>query len=169
MVVTLHSYRKESPFLFEKEKLRITTVLNNIDIHHVGSSAVLDLNGKNIIDILIGLDNFLQDVKGISSKLSKLGYVLKFIDKEKEWAYLSKFTDSSKCEYHVHLVWKNSKNYEDWFLFRNYLRKHKEERDNYAKLKEKWLMKSKRVAKVYAGLKTEYVQSVLDKARKEQS
>lgn len=167
MPVTLHPYRKDFPLLFEKEKLRITSVLKNIDIHHVGSSAVPGLFGKNIVDILIGLRDFDQEVEEIANKITQLGYEYRFIVKEKKWAYLKNKTTSSECYFHVHLVQKNSRDYQDWFLFRDYLRKHPEEREKYAKLKPNWLKKSKGVGLVYAGLKTEYVQSVLNKARKE--
>jgi len=167
MPVTLHPYNKDFPLLFEKEKLRITSVLKNIDIHHVSSSAVSGLFGKNIVDILIGLENFHRDVNEVANTLTKLDYVYKFIVKEKEWAYLSNKTTSSKCFFHIHLVNKKSKNYKDWFLFRNYLRKHQEEKERYAKLKPKWLRESKGVGLAYAGLKTKYIKSVLDKTRKE--
>ncbi|PIX73845.1 hypothetical protein COZ39_01515 [Candidatus Roizmanbacteria bacterium CG_4_10_14_3_um_filter_33_21] len=167
MSVTLHLYNKDFPLLFEKEKLRITSVLKNIDIHHVGSSAVSGLFGKNIVDILIGLENFEKEVEEIASKIIQLGYKYRFNVKEKKWAYLKNKTTSSKCYFHIHLVQKNSKDYQDWFLFRDYLRKYQKERNKYAKLKPIWLKKSKGIGLVYAGLKTKYVQSVLEKARKD--
>ena len=169
MPVTLHPYKKDFPRLFEKEKLRITFILKDIDIHHVGSSSVPGLFGKNIVDILIGLKNFHQEVERVANKLTQLGYTYKFIVKEKKWAYLSDKVTFPKCYFHIHLVQKNSKNYQEWFLFRDYLRKHPEEREKYAKLKSMWLIKSKGVGLVYADLKTKYVKSVLDKARREQS
>lgn len=168
MSVTLHSSRKDLFKLFQKEKERILRSIPSIkDIHHVGSSAVPDLGGKNIIDILIGLAIY-EGLGEITKKFEKLGYITKWINYKKEWTYLSnKLQNATEGDFHIHIIRKGSKYYKDWFLFRNYLISHSDERERYEKLKPVWLKKSKGVGMVYAGLKTEYIKSVLEKAKQE--
>ncbi len=167
MSVSLHKYSNNLPLLFENEKDRISSSLGILDIHHVGSSAVPGLAGKNVIDILIGLDNFETDVENTASKLNKLGYISKFIDKKSEWAFLHNKEETSQGDFHIHIIRKGSKDYEDWFLFRDYLRLHSEEAKMYSDLKSKWLEQSGGNGEKYAGLKTDYIYSVIQKAREE--
>ncbi len=135
MPVILFPYRDDLPILFEKEKQRILHAVPFIkNIHHVGSSAVPGLSGKNIVDILIGLDNF-ADWKRLKPELEKLGYINKFTVQEKQWAYFSsKLHGATQGDFHIHVLVKDSEDYRNWLIFRDYLRIHKEERDQYAKL-----------------------------------
>ena len=167
MSVSLHPYRSDLPQLYEKEKNRISLAFSNIDIHHVGSSSIPGLSGKNIVDILIGLEKFDEELNEVLKKFNELGYITGFIEKEKKWAYLKNKENCSEGDFHIHVVQKNTSSYEHWFLFRNYLRNHPEERDVYAELKKQWLIQSKGVGMDFANLKTKYVHSVLEKIKKE--
>jgi GrpB-like predicted nucleotidyltransferase (UPF0157 family) len=65
----------EWPFLFEKEKVRLQSVLANIPrgIEHFGSTAISGLPAKPIIDILIGVLP-LTDWAQCKQPLESLGY-----------------------------------------------------------------------------------------------
>jgi len=167
MPTTLHPYRTDLPHLFEMEKGRICTVLKHKDIHHVGSSSIPGLYGKNIVDILIGLEKFDEELDEVLKKLNKLGYITGFIEKEKKWAYLKNKENCSEGDFHIHVVQKNTSSYKHWFLFRDYLLSHSEEREICAQLKKQWLTQSKGVGMAYAKLKTKYIHSILEKAGKE--
>ncbi|NTU74232.1 GrpB family protein, partial [Candidatus Roizmanbacteria bacterium] len=153
---------------YKKEKERITRAIQRItDIHHVGSSAVPDLDGKNIIDIVIGVYPY-EHIEDLTKELEKLGYITKWIYYDREWTYLStKRHDATEGDFHIHILRKGSKNYQNWLLFRDYLREHENEKDRYAKLKPLWLASSKGVGMTYAQLKTDYINEVLKKAREE--
>lgn len=45
---------------FEKEKQHLLLTLGKVQIEHIGSTAVLGLGAKPIIDIMVGLPNFAQ-------------------------------------------------------------------------------------------------------------
>ena len=65
----------EWKFLFAGEQERLFEALGErmIDIHHIGSAAVLGLDAKPIIDITVGL----ADLAGVSDcvpRLEKAGY-----------------------------------------------------------------------------------------------
>ena len=89
MPVTLHLYKDNLPEFFQKEKERICHSIPSIkDIHHIGSSTVPGLGGKNVIDILIGLTEY-KDLEKLTKEFEKLDYIIKWIDYKKEWTYLS--------------------------------------------------------------------------------
>ena len=55
-----------------KQKLQIA-LGENIDIHHVGSTAIPNIVGKNIIDILVGAENKTQ-FEELYQKITNLGF-----------------------------------------------------------------------------------------------
>jgi GrpB-like predicted nucleotidyltransferase (UPF0157 family) len=69
-------YHKIFPQLFLKEKKRITGSLGmSAVIEHIGSTAVLGLGGKGIIDMAIPVDK--RDMDSASQQLQNLGYELR--------------------------------------------------------------------------------------------
>jgi GrpB-like predicted nucleotidyltransferase (UPF0157 family) len=166
MTIRLFTYNKNAPELYEAEVKKIKNNMKIDDIHHVGSTAVPGLFGKNVIDILIGLDKYKKEVKEMTLKLEGLGYTTKFISGERKWAFLFRIVPEAES-YQIHLVQKDDEEYMAWFLFRDYLRAHKDEQKIYTELKKSWLAESKADGEVYAGLKTNYVREVVKKAKKE--
>ena len=117
------------------------------------------------MDIFIGLTEY-KDLEGLTEELEKLGYITKWIDYKKKWTYLStKIHGATEGDFHIHILEKGSKDYTGMILFRDYLRAHEEEKETYAKLKPTWARESQGISKVYADLKTGYIQTVLKKAK----
>ena len=66
-------YSEIFPELFQKEKDRITVQLKPLCIiEHIGSTAIVGLGGKGIIDIGIATNK--EDMEIVSRHLQKLGY-----------------------------------------------------------------------------------------------
>lgn len=161
MELKINPYNKKVKEKFKKEKNRISKLVSNIEIHHIGSTAVSGLNGKGIIDILIGIDNWKQ-VGGIIDNLKKLGFS-HIHPKEKGRIFLSKDTSLSLNNIHIHITVKQSRVYKDLLFFRDYLRKNKKEAKNYYNLKLKWLGKSSANREKYQKLKSKYINRILKK------
>ena len=125
MELKINPYDKKVKEKFRKEKNRIFKVIGNFEIHHIGSTAVPNLGGKGIIDILIGIDSW-EQTDEVVSKLKKLGF-LHIHSKEKGRIFLSKDTSLSLNNIHIHIAIKRSKAYRDSLFFRDYLRKNKKE------------------------------------------
>ncbi len=159
-----HSYNKNYPELFEKEKDKILAVIPDCEVYHIGSTAVRGLDGKGIIDIMVAIENW-DKTKKIVSRLKDLGY-LHIHPKENERIFLSKDRSLSLDNIHIHIVKKHSKQYKELLAFRDYLRTNKEEAERYSRLKSEWLKESGDERDKYRKLKSEYIEKVLVKLSK---
>ncbi|WP_159099291.1 MULTISPECIES: GrpB family protein [Aquimarina] len=155
-----------------KEALRNT----EITIEHVGSTAVKDLAAKPIIDIDIVYGKNVA-FETIQRGLEELGYYHNGDQgiKERE-AFKRKKTDTKHTildfiTHHLYVCPLHSKELQRHLMFRDYLIKNANEREAYQKIKLEIAKKANQDQKVYAKLKEtmakEFIESVLKKAREE--
>jgi len=147
---------------FNQEKLCLGRVLEGdfICIEHIGSTAVPDMTGKPIIDILVGVLNF-PLTKAIIQNLEHIGY--EYMEKASVIgrAYFVKRTGQP---YNVHVVefekeiWKNN------LLLRNYLISHKDSAQKYAQLKKKIVGQGVDTLLKYSALKADFIEELLQDA-----
>jgi len=149
---------------FEREKGKISKVIKNIEIHHIGSTAVPGLGGKGMIDIMLGINSW-KDLDNIVKKLKSIGF--KHIHpKEGGRVFLSKIGTTKLGDTHIHIVKKRGKVYKDLLSFRDHLIIDKEEARRYFNLKLKWLKEFERDRKKYTKEKVNYVKDVLKRVSK---
>ena len=151
---------------FEKEKQKIFKTLEdkNIEIHHIGSTAISGLGGKGIIDIMLAIDNW-KNLDDIVKELKSIGF--KHIHpKEGGRVFLSKIGETKLGDTHIHIVKKDGKQYKDLLFFRNYLKNHKKETEKYFNLKLKWSKEFKADRKKYTKGKISYIKEILKKSHK---
>lgn len=132
------TYSKIFPELFQKEKERISPSLKDaLAIEHVGSTAVPGLGGKGIIDIAIVVSKANMD--SISKELQRLGYEYRpsFSTPSRFYfiIYLPDPEEESR-RYHIHLTYPENNEWKELIGFRDYLRHHPEELQEYAELKK---------------------------------
>ena len=124
------------PFLYESEAKKITEALqsNCLDIDHIGSTSVLELAAKPIIDIIV----VLKEPKEAIQPLQSLGYHYKvnttsplgiILIKKQKQRFISTFCDEDHPQIQLSL------------MFRNYLREHSEERKSLWGIKANLLTK----------------------------
>ena len=160
--LVFYPYSKDFPKKFEKIKNKIMKVLgNNIDIHHIGSTAVPGLEGKGIIDILIGVNNW-REGRSIVNKLQKIGFT-HIHERERGRIFLSNKKVSKYGDIHIHIVRKRTKQYRKFLEFRDYLIKNKKAREEYIKEKKRILKQVGNDRVAYKMLKSIYIKSVLKK------
>lgn len=121
---------------FQKIRLYLEKTLKNniIAIEHVGSTSVEGLSAKPIIDIDVVIKNYdyFEDVK---SRLESLGYHhegdLGIKNRE-----AFKYTEKKEfMTHHLYVCTQNSGELKRHIAFRDYLRKHKGDRDKYSEIK----------------------------------
>jgi len=166
--VIIKPYDSKLPEYFERERrFLIENLGKEFEINHVGSSAVPGLGGKNFVDIQLLAPNKRVANKTVK-ELESIGYIH---DKDAGDEYRIFFSRDhlygKKVHIHLHLMWKTSNKYKDYLMFRDYLRKHKEEAKRYYSLKKIWAKKAGSVGKKFTEMKTGYVKEVLKKAKKE--
>ncbi len=163
--VKLVLYNKEWAKWFINEKSKLKDCFKKAIIEHFGSTAIPDLPAKPVIDIIVGLDDINDiDYAGIKS----IGYEYKqaFEDLSPERRFFVKYTDQ-KISHQLHIVETNTCYWWQKLIFRDYLLAHPQAATEYFHLKEELAAKYPYKRSVYAGEKTDYIQTVIKKARVE--
>ena len=167
--VTIKPYDSKMPDYFKREKGFLNKNLGNgFEIQHVGSSAVPGLGGKNVLDIQLLAPNKSVAKKTVK-KLESVGYVQNKDagDEYRIFFNRNRSFDDRKIHIHLHLMWKTADKYKEQLMFMDYLREHPEEAERYFSLKKVLARKAGDKREKYTEAKTDYIKSVLEKARKE--
>ena len=169
LAVKILPYNNRAPKIFEDiRRFLCETIPYEINVEHIGSTAVPGLGGKGIIDILI---------------ITKRKYMWKIFELLKSKGYKSNpntgnpperlFVSgpykygSKELHIHIHITFYGSQEHKDKLLFRDYLRQHPEETKKYYELKKQWSLEAGSDASKYTKLKTSYITRILEKARRE--
>ncbi len=151
------------PNLFQDEKNRLEKFLEkDVLIEHVGSISVLGLGGKGIIDIAIAVDDK-NDLLNVSSKLIQAGYYFDPDDGTNERLFYGRVV-SDERRYHIHLTFKDSKDWKEMLVFRNYLQTHPDDLKKYADIKKQAVELSNQDKKIYMKIKNPVISDILKKA-----
>jgi GrpB-like predicted nucleotidyltransferase (UPF0157 family) len=160
--VIIVDYDPQWRTLYEKEKAFVRRVLEHriCAFEHVGSTAVPKLGGKNIIDIMAGV-NSVDEANQCISPLESVGYkdVTPQPDNT-EWYYcLGK--GSHSVGYHLHLVKFNSEHWKKHIVFRDFLRKNPQIAQAYFNLKKRLAIKYGTDRLGYTEAKSAFIESIL--------
>jgi GrpB-like predicted nucleotidyltransferase (UPF0157 family) len=147
--------------MFEHERDRILTVLGYkvAAIEHIGSTAVVGLGAKPIIDIMIGL-RALANAEPCISGLTSIGYNYR---PENEHVFPERrFFD--RPSYHLHMVVVSSDFWRWHIVFRDYLRIRPEKAREYLELKKELASKYQVDREGYTSAKTRFIVAALEEA-----
>ena len=102
MSVTIKKYSSKLIERFSQEKCRLSKFLpNDIKIEHVGSSSI-PIDGKNIIDILVGVPKH-EDMISVKNILMKNGY-FEGTDSHEDRIFLaSTAKETGEGDFHIHI------------------------------------------------------------------
>ncbi len=133
--VEVLDYQTEWPLLFEKEKKILHQLFqeNSHVVFHIGSTAVLGLAEKPIIDLMPVVYS-LHQVDTLNEEMEQLGYVLKGENGLPGRRYFEKGGDYRT--HHVHLFQIGNQEIIRHLAFRDYLRAHPKEAQRYGQLKK---------------------------------
>lgn len=177
--ITVVPYNPEWPHLFEIEKQIISKALGSLNpvIEHIGSTSVVGLGAKPIIDIMVGLSaenlldlavtpmrsagycyiQYYEDVLAYRRYFIKMdGYSGEYYRQKSERPNRALFPST----HHIHIVTKNSEFWYRHLFFRDYLREHPEEREAYYQLKLKLSEKKWDDRNDYTDAKSEFIQRI---------
>ncbi len=164
-------YDPQWPILYEEEKDRILGLIGRlvVAIEHIGSTAVPGLGAKPIIDIMVAVHR-LADAEECVEPLRSIGYeyVPEYNDIIPERRYFHKGPAEART-HHLHVVELASDFWERHLLFRDFLRTHPEEAEQYYDLKKELATHYRSDREAYTEAKTAFIESVVDKARTEET
>lgn len=158
MKVTLEKYNPKWKILFEVEREKLFSVLGSdgIKIEHIGSTSIVDLYSKPVIDIMIGVEEE-EQLDSYLDKIISLGYVyvqkyeilmpfrryfFKLKDPDVKLPRIIGFHDHDVNKgnhedcFHIHMVKIDSDFWINQLLFRDYLRVNINAKQEYENLKK---------------------------------
>ncbi len=168
----LQDYREDYKEIYEKEKQNLLDIYKDriYQIDHVGSTSIIGIKSKPIIDILIQT-NDLDDFKEYTeANVESETYTVK---KEPTMGgdYLIRKEEDGKVKAFIHVYQTGDMNGITSIMFRDYLNSHEDERKRYEDLKmelyEKYKDDSNRHNYTYG--KDEYIKGVIAKALEERN
>lgn len=156
-------YNSEYQAFFTSERKKINKALGSIaKIEHVGSTAIPDLGGKGILDIVVGVSK--SKISEAKKKLEKAGY--EFREKasypERLFFRIDYPCKNRKRRVHIHLTKFNGQNWKEIIGFRDYLLKHPEAVEQYDKTKKEGVKKALGDGEKYRKYKEEFIQNILE-------
>jgi len=169
LAVRILPYDSKAPEIFEEIRRFICDVIPyQVEVEHIGSTAVPGLGGKGIIDILIiTKKEYMQSIVEI---LESKGYKYNpqgGTPPERLFVSGPYKYHGKELHIHIHITFFGSKEHRDKLLFRDYLRKHPDEAKRYYELKKQWSKEAGPDGSKYTELKTQYIEEILEKAKKE--
>ena len=164
MVKIVRQNYRSNQNLFNKTKTKLKNIIKvDCIVSSVGSTAIPNISGKNIIDILIGVLNT-TDLITACNNLVNNGYYLGK-DKGKKYQFLaSRKEETTEGDIHLHVAVINTKRYNDFLLLKNYLLNNPTVANNYSNYKKELAKKVDR--KDYRKIKSDYVSNLIIEARK---
>lgn len=165
--VYLASYNPEWPSLFIQLKNRIQVALkdNVLLLEHVGSTSVPGLSAKPIIDIVLAVADSSDEASYVDC-LEQEGFKLRI--REPDW-YQHRMLKFSDPDANLHVFSAGCEEIERMLLFRDWLREHADERLHYEQKKQELATRTWQYTQNYADAKSEVVQEILVRARRNQT
>ena len=150
------------PELFEREKTRISSQLKmGHHIEHIGSTAIPGMGGKGIIDIAIAVQK--EDMQTSSDLLQDLGYEFRSnFSTSDRFYFVGNLEDPEEGtrRYHIHLTYLENPEWKKLIQFRDYLKCHPNEAQEYAEIKKKAAKEANQDGIKYREMKETIIQRI---------
>ncbi|MDR6881428.1 GrpB family protein [Bacillus sp. 3255] len=163
--VTIQEYTPKWLEAYEQEHKEIRLALQDkaVSIEHIGSTSVVGLPAKPILDIAVGV-NRLHEADSWIEPLSKLGY--EYVPKP-EFPNRRFFRKGEwrKGTHHLHVYEVSGVEWAHNLLFRDYLRTHPDKLLEYANLKKQLASLYSEDRALYTEMKAPFIQSVIELAK----
>ncbi len=162
--IQIDDYNPEWPALFEREAVRIRAALGDrvVMLEHVGSTSVPGLAAKPRIDILLIVPNSADEPSYVPA-LEAAGYVLRI--REPDW-HEHRVFKGPDMDINLHVFSPGSTEIERMLLFRDWLRSNSSDRWLYERTKRELARREWKYVQNYADAKTEVVEEIIARARK---
>ena len=164
--VKIVAYTADWQTQYEIEKQSICDALNSnfIDIEHIGSTSVINLGAKPIIDMMIGVTS-LEDADLFIAPLSNLGYEHIVHAQFPNRRFFRKGAWGAGT-HHLHIYVYESEEWCNQLLFRDYLRKNEDAKQAYFLLKQNLATTFANNRTAYTEAKADFILQILKKAKK---
>jgi GrpB-like predicted nucleotidyltransferase (UPF0157 family) len=164
VAIVLVDYDTRWPQRFEFEQQRIEGALGAraLSVEHIGSTSVVGLVAKPIIDICVVVDDSSDDASYLPD-LEAIGYELRV--REPDW-HEHRMLRTAAHDVHVHVFTLGSSEIDRYLVFRDWLRANGADRELYASTKRSLARQDWPTMQHYAEAKTEIVEAILARAKR---
>lgn len=161
--VLLKPYNKSWNKFFTSEKNELQNILGNLvaDIQHIGSTSIIGMKAKPIIDIAVGVKSMKQKDKYIRL-LTKAGYIFRPFGNTNTHLLFVKGKESKRT-HHIHLMKYNGVIWKHDLFFRDYLTSHPLMAKKYIELKESLAKQFADDRLSYTDAKGDFIKSIFNK------
>ena len=158
--VELEEYNTNWKNMFEEEKINLENLFGNvaIKIEHIGSTSVVGLCAKPIIDIAVAVKS-LNDFNKVKHNFEKEPYSIKE-DSVDDEILIRKGLQDNRTHF-IHVMEIDSKRYKNTILFRDYLNTHKKALEDYKNLKIKLASIYSDNRKMYTSSKNDFIENII--------
>lgn len=150
---------------YEKEALKLKKIFGEIaiSIEHIGSTSIEGLSAKPIIDIAVAV-KYLSDFNKVKNYFIKgKNYSIKE-DSVADEILIRKGSEDNGTHF-IHVMEYESDRYKESILFKKYLIKHPEAKQEYETLKRKLQEQYYDDRKMYTASKNDFIKTILEKAK----
>ena len=146
------------------EKLK--TVFGNAatDIQHVGSTSIINIKAKPIIDIAVAVNNF-DEVMKLVPALEQSGFIHHRHNVAGDMFFVCGNENTYIRTHHIHVVKSGSKKWRNYINFRNYLNSKPDVAKEYEALKLRLMSEYKTDRSAYTDDKVDFITYILRKAQ----
>jgi len=167
-LIVVSDYDPNWPAIFEQERENIQGALGSfaIAIEHIGSTAVPGLAAKPIVDLLVGVPSLEEARSRCVEPIKSLGYT--YMPQYASWLPGELFFRKGPpgpWTHHVHVMEPSHPRWENFVLFRDYLRVHPEVARAYADIKRELAAAFKDNIAGYRNGKRQFVEAAMASAR----
>jgi len=158
-------YVSEYVTFFTLEKRRLRKALGPFaKIQHVGSTAIVGLGGKGILDVLVGVPK--AKFKEAKKKLEKARYEFRERASTPDRFFFRRNIRHKKGNrrVHIHLTTCDGKDWKEMIGFCDYLSKHPDAVEEYARLKKEAVKKARGIGELYRKHKESFIKNIVKKA-----
>jgi GrpB-like predicted nucleotidyltransferase (UPF0157 family) len=158
-------YNPQLPKIFEQEKRRLRQFLfGEYKIEHFGSTAIPGLGGKGIIDIYLIVPK--KNLETVFKGLESAGYEFRpNAGNAERFVFVREIRnkDQEKERYHLHVTYTENSQWKIDLAFRDYLRTHPKDLEEYADIKQKAAAEANQSKEEYMRIKKPVIERILAK------
>lgn len=161
IVVVNHNPKWLQLFSAEKEKIKSAINKPGFSIEHIGSTAVTGLVAKPVIDIQLGINNWIE-LDTIRPALINLAYEY-FGEAGVPGRHY--FRKRQSNAFNVHVMLQGSELWDNNILIRDYLKNNKATADKYGRLKLLSIERGVTTLLAYSEHKNQFINELINKAK----
>jgi len=161
--VTISTYQPEWPRRFANLAGKLRAELGDVAmrIDHIGSTAVVGLAAKPIVDIQISVAE-LEPLAAFRGPLEQLGYVYRADNPDRTKRYFRESPGARRT--HIHVRRSGTQAEQAALLFRDYLRSHADDAAQYEDRKRELAERHRDDRRLYTEAKSSFIEEAMQRA-----